>query len=103
MTVGDAGQVEDVLTLRLYVAGDAPNSCEARENLRLMLEEVPPELYRLEEIDFLRDPLRAMGDGVVVTPTLVKLSPPPSRKIIGTLSEAVRVRAALGLRHNVDG
>lgn len=103
MTSGDAGRMEDVLTLRLYVAGDAPNSCEARENLRVVLEELPPELYRLEEINFLRDPLRAMRDGVVVTPTLVKLSPPPARKIIGTLREAVRVRAALGLRRDADG
>ena len=102
MTTGDAGRTEDVLTLRLYVAGDAPNSCEARENLRMVLETLPPELYHLEEIDFLRDPLRAMGDGVVVTPTLVKLTPPPAQKIIGTLREAVRVRAVLGLKRDVD-
>ena len=97
MTGSDVAGVEEVLTLRLYVAGDAPNSCEARENLRTMLHECPPERYQLEEIDFLREPLRAMRDGVVVTPTLVKVSPPPSQKIIGTLREGVRVRAVLGL------
>lgn len=103
MTIGDAERTNEVLSLRLYVAGDAPNSCEARENLRAMLEALPPELYQLEEVDFLRDPLRAMRDGVIVTPTLVKLSPPPARKIIGTLREDVTVRDVLGLRRDVDG
>ena len=96
MTESETGG-DQVLTLRLYVAGDAPNSCEARENLRVMLEECPPGEYRLEEVDFLREPLRAMRDGVLVTPTLVKVAPAPRQQIIGTLREAVRVRAVLGL------
>lgn len=96
MTTRDA-ELDQVLTLRLYVAGDAPNSCEARENLRVMLKECLPGAYRLEEVDFLREPLRAMRDGVLVTPTLVKVAPAPMQKIIGTLREAVRVRAVLGL------
>lgn len=97
MTRGVAGHHDEVLTLRLYVAGDAPNSCEARENLRIMLEECAPEEYHLEEVDFLREPLRAMRDGVLVTPTLVKVAPAPAQQIIGTLRESVRVRAVLGL------
>ncbi len=94
--VPDAGG-DPVLALRLYVAGDAPNSCEARSNLAAILEGRSSDAYTLEEIDFLREPLRAMRDGVIVTPTLVKVAPVPVRKIIGTLRERASVIAALGL------
>ena len=86
-----------MLTLRLYVAGDGPNSCEARANLAAILAGHAADQYELEEIDFLREPLRAMDDGVIVTPTLVKVSPPPVQKVIGTLGERTRVMAVLGL------
>lgn len=86
-----------MLTLRLYVAGNAPNSCEARANLAAILAGRAPDEYELEEIDFLREPLRALHDGVIVTPTLVKLAPSPVQKVIGTLGERARVQAVLGL------
>lgn len=86
-----------MLSLRLYVAGDAPNSCEARANLAAILAGRARDQYELEEIDFLREPLRALHDGVIVTPTLVKLAPTPVQKVIGTLRESSRLLAVLGL------
>jgi len=88
---------EEVLSLRLYVAGDGPNSMEARANLATILENNPGTEYRLEVVDFLKEPQRALTDGVIVTPTLVRVAPPPARKIIGTLRESVIVLAALGI------
>ena len=92
-----SGPDRDMLSLRLYVAGDGPNSSEARANLRAILERRPDPRYELEVVDFLREPQRAMMDGVIVTPTLVRLTPLPVRKIIGTLKETTSVVAALGL------
>jgi circadian clock protein KaiB len=89
--------IEDVLSLRLYVAGDGPNSMEARANLASILQAHPEARYELEVVDFLKEPLRAMRDGVIVTPTLVRLAPPPERKLIGTLRETATVIAALGI------
>jgi circadian clock protein KaiB len=86
----------EVLLLRLYVAGDGPNSVEARANLAAILHDHPEARYQLEVVDFLKEPLRAMRDGVIVTPTLVRLAPPPERKLIGTLRETATVCAALG-------
>lgn len=86
-----------VLSLRLYIAGHAPNSVEAQTNLRVILQKHLRDRYQLEVVDFLREPQRALSDGVVVTPTLVKLSPPPVSRIIGTLREEPKVTAALGL------
>jgi circadian clock protein KaiB len=83
------------MILRLYVAGDAPNSARARANLRRLLNDVDPSRYRLEVIDCLAEPLRTLDDGVLVTPTLVRVDPPPSQVVVGTLSALDRVADAL--------
>ncbi len=87
----------EMLSLRLYVAGDGPNSVEARANLATILEDNPETRYELEVVDFLKEPQRALKDGVIVTPTLVRVAPPPARKVIGTLRERVMVLSALGI------
>lgn len=83
------------MVLRLYVAGDAPNSARARANIRRLLSGVEPADYRLEIVDCLDDPMRALNDGVLVTPTLVRVDPPPPRVVVGTLSALERVAEAL--------
>jgi circadian clock protein KaiB len=83
------------MVLRLYVAGDAPNSARARANLRRLLNDVDPARYRLEIIDCLAEPLRALDDGVLVTPTLVRIEPEPAQTVVGTLSALDRVADAL--------
>ena len=39
----------------------------------------------------------ALADGTLMTPTLVKLAPFPTRRIVGTLSQTQSVLQALGL------
>jgi circadian clock protein KaiB len=48
-------------------------------------------------VDVFREPKRALADGILMTPTLVKLAPSPARRIVGTLSRAQAVLQALGL------
>jgi circadian clock protein KaiB len=83
------------MILRLYVAGDAPNSTRARANLGRLLHDVDPACYRLEIIDCLIEPLRTLGDGVLVTPTLMRIKPEPHQTVVGTLSALDRVADAL--------
>jgi circadian clock protein KaiB len=83
------------MVLRLYVAGDAPNSTRARANLRRLLSDVDPDRYRIEVIDCLEQPMRALNDGVLVTPTLVRIEPEPRQIVVGTLSALDRVADAL--------
>jgi circadian clock protein KaiB len=83
------------MVLRLYVAGDAPNSARARANLRRLLADVREDAYRLEIIDCLVEPLRALDDGVLVTPTLVRIEPKPQRTVVGSLNAIDRVADAL--------
>jgi circadian clock protein KaiB len=82
---------------RLYVAGDGPNSAQARANLDAICRSYLPDWHDIEIVDVLREPKRALDDRVLMTPTLVKLSPSPSRRIVGTLSQTEPVLQALGL------
>ena len=46
--------------------------------------------YELEVVDLRQHPERAVKDAVVVTPTLVKLSPPPRAMLIGGLADIAK-------------
>jgi circadian clock protein KaiC len=52
---------------------------------------------RIEIVDVFREPKRALADGIFMTPTLVRLTPSPARKIVGTLSHTQPLLQALGL------
>lgn len=85
---------------RLYIAGGAPNSVRALANLYAICHKHFPGSHRIEVIDVLREPLRALAEAILVTPTVVKLSPAPEQQIIGNLSEEEEVLRALGLPQN---
>ena len=82
---------------RLYVAEGAQNSVQAIGNLRAICRSELPGCHEIEVVDVFREPQRALKDGVLMTPTLIKLSPRPSLKIVGTLSQTRIVMDALGL------
>jgi circadian clock protein KaiB len=82
---------------RLYFAGGAPNSVRALANLYAICRKYFPESHRIELIDVLKEPMRALADAILVTPTVVRLSPAPELQIIGNLSEEEEVLRALGL------
>jgi circadian clock protein KaiB len=86
-----------VFKFRLYVAGDALNSTQAVANLTAICGAHLPGRHEIEVVDVFREPKRALADGILMTPTLVKFSPSPSRKIVGTLSQRHPVLQALGL------
>ena len=69
------------LVLRLYVARDAPNSACAVANLAEICKQYLDGRFKLEIIDVLESPLRALADGILVTPSLAKVSPSPTAKI----------------------
>jgi circadian clock protein KaiB len=86
-----------VVTLRLYVAGRAPNSIKAIANLEAICQQHLKGAYHLEIVDVCEQPQRALADGIVVTPSLAKVSPAPISNVIGNLSDTGSVLAALGL------
>ena len=88
----------EVWELRLYVAGQTPNSMKAFANLNKICEEHLKGKYTIEVIDLLKNPQLAAGDQILAIPTLVRKLPVPIRKIIGDLSNTERVLVGLDIR-----
>jgi circadian clock protein KaiB len=84
--------------LRLYVAGNTPNSVAAFANLKNICEVHLGGKYQIEVVDLLRQPQLAAGDQIIAVPTLVRQLPRPVKKIIGDLSNTERVLVGLDLR-----
>jgi circadian clock protein KaiB len=82
---------------RLYLAGNTPNSAQAKANLGSLCRLHLPGRYKIEVVDVFKDPNRALTDGIFMTPSLVKLAPSPVRMIVGTLDRSDALLEALGL------
>ena|ERR1041384_7362529 len=90
--------VTTVVVLRLYIAGGAPNSIQAIANLKAICKEYLKDGHRLEVVDVLEHPRRAMADGVLVSPSLTRVHPRPGVNLVGNLSDRAKVLHALGLK-----
>lgn len=100
-TLGRSGRaIAKVVVMRLYVANNAPNSALAVANLAAICKEYLEDKFKLEIIDVLEHPLRALADGILVTPSLAKISPLPAAKIVGNLDEKNSVLRALGVKND---
>ena len=84
--------------LRLYIAGQTPNSIAAIANLKKICEDQLKGKYRIEVIDLLKKPQLAKGDQIVAIPTLVRRLPPPVKKIVGNLSKTERTLVGLDIQ-----
>lgn len=87
----------DKYHLKLYITGQTPRSERAVANLRQLCEAEFPGEYDLTIIDVLERPQLAEDDKILATPTLIKTSPPPARRVIGDLTDRERVMAGLDL------
>jgi len=83
--------------IRLYVAGQSPKTIKTIEDLKRLFTDELDNLYSLEIINVLENPLAAKDDRVLATPTIVKLSPQPVRRIVGDFRDGDRVLESLGM------
>jgi circadian clock protein KaiB len=84
--------------LHLYVSDETPKSLAALANLRYFCQTHLAGRYKIELIDLLKHPKRAVVDQILAIPTLVCTWPQPIRRVIGDLSNEARVLAGLHLR-----
>jgi circadian clock protein KaiB len=80
---------------KLFVMGQSPRSQRAVANLRRLCDERLGGTYDLDVIDVLEHPRAAEDARILVTPTLVKELPLPTRRVIGDLSDTEKVLAGL--------
>jgi circadian clock protein KaiB len=83
------------MLLRLYIADNTQPSVKAMANLEAIRRNHLYGYADIEIVDILEDPIRTLVEGVLVTPTLVRLSPLPARRIVGDLSDTLEVLQAL--------
>ncbi len=83
------------LVFRLYITEHAPSSTRALRNLQTICRQYFDDDYELEIVNTSVNPLRAVQDGIRVTPTLLKVSPEPAWSVIGDLSEDASILASI--------
>lgn len=88
---------EATYLLRLYVAGQTPNSLAAFANLKKICEVHLAGRYQIEVVDLFKNPSLGRSDQILAIPTLVRKLPAPVRKVIGDLSNTERVLVGLDL------
>jgi circadian clock protein KaiB len=84
--------------LRLYIAGQSPKSVAAITNTRKICDENLPGGYVLDVIDLYQQPHLAQEEQIIALPALIRKQPPPTRRVIGDMSNAERVINGLDLR-----
>jgi circadian clock protein KaiB len=84
--------------LRLFVTGATPRSSRAIQNIRAICEDHLQGRYDLQVVDIYQHPEHVKAEQIVVTPTLVKQTPLPVRKLIGDLSDTARVLLGLDIQ-----
>jgi len=97
------GGADARLRVRLYVAGRSPNSLAAIGTLRAVIAEFPAQGIAFKLIDVLQTPERALEADVFITPMLVRVEPPPERRILGNLSDRKTLLGVLGLEEANHG
>ncbi|MGH7618820.1 MAG: circadian clock KaiB family protein [Gemmatimonadaceae bacterium] len=83
------------LVLKLFICGASPRAETAVANLRRLCENEIAGEYSLEIVDVLEQPDLAEDAKILATPTLIKLLPPPLRRIIGDLSDKDKLLVGL--------
>ena len=92
----------DKLSLTLFITGRSLRSRSAVHNLQSLFNEIGGERHEMSIIDVLEHPQLAEEEKIIATPTLLKNSPPPARRIVGDLADRTRVLKWLDLEDPLE-
>jgi circadian clock protein KaiB len=84
-------------SFRLYVTGATPGSSRAIACIKSFCEQFLKGRYLLEVVDVYQQPAMAEEERILATPTLVRTSPLPLRRLVGNLSDPQRLQMGLGI------
>jgi circadian clock protein KaiB len=88
---------EDNYVLQLFITGATPNSVRAITNVKEICEVHLRGKYSLEIVDVYQQAAIAEKEQLIALPLLIKRCPLPERRMIGDLSDTLRVLKGLGL------
>jgi circadian clock protein KaiB len=89
--------MNDKHLLRLFISAHTPLARRAIKNIERICHEELNDTYELEIVNIIERPEFAEGERILATPTLIKVSPKPTRRVIGDLSNADHVLLGLDL------
>ncbi len=90
-TVSPPAQEARGYELRLFVSGHSLATERTLQALYRALEQLLHQAYSLKIVDVLKHPEEAEADHVSATPTLLKVWPLPSRRLVGNLENLGRL------------
>ena len=93
---------ENKIQLRLYLAGDTRLSRLATANLKNIRATLKDEECQVEIINIQKQPLTAISERIIATPTLDKIAPPPRERMIGDLSDYEKVLSILTKEYAIE-
>ncbi len=89
--------------LRLYVSGHSLATLRTLEKLHQLLERSSEYPYTLKVIDVLKHPELAETDHISATPTLIRIWPKPTRRLVGEFDNANTILQLLSsINHPLD-
>ena len=83
--------------LQLFITGKTSRSELAIQSVKKLCEDLFEEGLQFEVIDVLEDPDIAEEQKVIATPTLIKFSPPPVKRLIGDFADTQVVKKHLDM------
>lgn len=83
--------------LELFIADDAPMARSIAGSVTRELDRQVPGRYEFTLTNVLDRPERAVAARVFATPMLIRITPEPSLRVLGDLSDPPRVLALLGI------
>ncbi|MGB7414245.1 MAG: circadian clock KaiB family protein, partial [Thermosynechococcaceae cyanobacterium] len=83
--------------LHLFIAGSSRHTTRTLEVLHEVLEQALTRPYTLKIIDVIQHPEQAESAQILATPTLVRVWPQPSQRVVGTLENPQKILQLLML------
>ena len=88
---GAASQQTTGYVLQLFISSNNASVEQTLSNIHQLLEERLTNSYTLKVIDVAKHPEQAQIHHITATPTLIKVSPKPTRRIVGPLDDIQRI------------
>jgi circadian clock protein KaiB len=88
---------EETYVMTLYITGMSIGSIKAIENIKSICEQFLKGRYDLNIIDVHKFPNSMFENNIIASPTLIKTSPAPIKKLIGDLSDREKVLRTLSI------
>lgn len=81
--------------LRLFITGNSARSRSAIQRVQAVVNRLPADHVALEIIDILENPAAADAARILATPSLVRIHPQPSIRVVGDMSDESVLQAVV--------